>query len=146
MRVLLQNFLDSPFHIQIIRHHVFGQNHHIRTPIAQPWPENQNRFVIGVVDDLGNTGWFGPVSASVAAIIRDQIMPWAMGVEVRAWRSAATIRPQGRHRSGSHVRLAISAVELALWDLRSRILNLAIGDLIGGRARTVVPAYATAHN
>ncbi|MDA8369062.1 MAG: mandelate racemase/muconate lactonizing enzyme family protein [Nocardiopsaceae bacterium] len=116
----------------------------IRTPIAQPWPENQNRFVIGVVDDLGNTGWFGPVSASVAAIIRDQIMPWAMGVEVRAWRSAATIRPQGRHRSGSHVRLAISAVELALWDLRSRILNLAIGDLIGGRARTVVPAYATA--
>ncbi|MGH4022426.1 MAG: mandelate racemase/muconate lactonizing enzyme family protein [Pseudonocardiaceae bacterium] len=113
-------------------------------PIAQRWAENRNRFAVGIVDDLGNSGWFGPVSASVAAIVRDQVTPAVIGLEVRAWRSAAAVHPQGRHRSGSHVRLALSAVELALWDLRSRTMNIAVGDLLGGRVRTVVPAYATA--
>jgi len=116
----------------------------IRTPMAQGWPENRNRFAIEVVDSLDNTGWFGPVGASMAAIVHDQIAPAIADLDVRAWRSAAAIRPQGRHRSGSHFRLAISAVELALWDLRSRILDTSIGDLLGGRVRAVVPAYATA--
>jgi L-rhamnonate dehydratase len=116
----------------------------VRSPAVQPWAENQHRFAVHVVDDGGATGDFGPVSASVAAIVHDQVAPAVVGLEVRAWRHAATLTLRGRHRGGAHVRLAVSAVELALWDLRSRASRTTVGDLLGGRVRTVVAAYATA--
>lgn len=116
----------------------------IRTPLTQPWAENWNQFAVDITDDLGNTGSFGPISASVATIVRDQIGPAVLQMRVRSWRSAVAMRPQGRHQSGAHARLALSAVELALWDLRSRATNTTVGDLLGGRMRTVVPAYASA--
>lgn len=116
----------------------------LRAPAAQPWPENQRRFAVGLVDNSGNTGWFGPVCASVAAIAVDQVCPAVTGVDVRAWRAFTDLRPAGRHRFGAHARMAVSAVELAAWDLRSRLAGIAVEALLGGAARTSVSAYATA--
>jgi L-rhamnonate dehydratase len=50
----------------------------------------------------------------------------------------------GRHFSGPHFRLAVSAVELALWDLRSQRSGRSVAELLGGPCRTTVFAYATA--
>jgi len=116
----------------------------VRKPVVQPWAENSRRFAVGVIDDSATTGWFGPVSESVAMIVGDEVAPAMIGLEVPAWRAFTDIRPLGRHRSGPHARLAVSAVELALWDLRSRTANATVENLLGGRVRTTVPAYATA--
>lgn len=116
----------------------------VRGQVAQPWAENRRRFALKVLDDRGHGGWFGPVSGSVAAIVQEQIAPVIVGKDIQAWRSTAYVRPQGRHRSGAQIRLAVSAVELALWDLRSRVQNMPVGELFGGRIRTAIPAYATA--
>jgi L-rhamnonate dehydratase len=116
----------------------------LRVPASQPWSENRNRFAVGVVADDGVTGWFGPVDAAVARIIVDQINPVLVGADVQAWRSFSAVRPAGRHRSGAHGRMAVSAVELAAWDLRSRVMDSPVHVLLGGADRTTVPAYATA--
>jgi L-alanine-DL-glutamate epimerase-like enolase superfamily enzyme len=116
----------------------------LRVPVAQPWSENLHRFAIGVGDDVGNTGWFGPVGGSVAMTVSDQLAPVVTGLDVRAWRAFTDLRPAGRHRSSAQVRMAVSAVELAAWDLRSRVTHTTVESLLGGVARTSVPAYATA--
>jgi L-rhamnonate dehydratase len=116
----------------------------ICVPAAESWAENQHRFAVRVVDDGGATGHFGPVSASVAAIVREQVEPMLVGRDVQAWRHVSGIEPNGRHRRGAHARLAVSAVELALWDLRSRSAGATVAELLGGQVRQVIPAYATA--
>lgn len=38
---------------------------------------------------------------------------------------------------------AISGVDLALWDLKSKAMGLAVNDLLGGRIRDSIPVYAS---
>lgn len=109
-----------------------------------PWPETQRWFVIEVHDEDGAAGVFGPCAASVVAIIRDQLAPALVGWPVNVWRGLGRLPVAGRHRSGPHFWLAVSAVELALWDLRSRRAGRPVADLLGGRHRGTVRAYATA--
>ena len=113
-------------------------------PAGESWTENRHRFAVRVVDDGGGAGHFGPVGASVAAIVREQVAPAVVGRDVQAWRHVSGIEPNGRHRRGAHARLAVSAVELALWDLRSRSAGVTVAELLGGQVRQVIPAYATA--
>lgn len=115
-----------------------------RHPPAQPWPENLTRVAVGVVDNTGAAGWFGPVAASVARLALDQVAPAVIGRDLHAWRVMASLVPHGRHRRGGHIRLAVSAVELAAWDLRSHVTGVPVGVLLGGERRTRVPVYATA--
>ncbi|BAD60642.1 mandelate racemase/muconate lactonizing enzyme family protein [Nocardia farcinica] len=115
-----------------------------RHPAAQPWPENLTRMAVGVVDSTGATGWFGPVSATVARMVFDQVAPAVIGRELAAWRAMASLAPHGRHRQGAHLRLAVSAVELAAWDLRSHATGVPVGALLAGERRERIPVYATA--
>ena len=39
--------------------------------------------------------------------------------------------------------MAISAVDLALWDLKGKLLDQPVWRLLGGKAREQVPVYAT---
>ncbi|MGC9667697.1 mandelate racemase/muconate lactonizing enzyme family protein [Planosporangium sp. 12N6] len=116
----------------------------VSRPTRPPWPETQRRYVIEVHDSDGAVGMFGPCSAAVIEVIRDQIAPALVGCPVDAWRWLSRLPVIGRHCSGPHFRLAVSAVELALWDLRSRRACRTVADLLGGRYRDAVPAYATA--
>lgn len=43
---------------------------------------------------------------------------------------------------GSELR-ALGAIDVALWDLRARQLNVPVYDLLGGRSRDVIPIYNT---
>ncbi len=115
-----------------------------RHPVAQPWPENLTRVAVGVVDNTGATGWFGPVAASVARLALDQVAPAVIGRDLAAWRAMASLAPCGRHRQGGHLRLAVSAVELAAWDLRSHVTGVPVDALLAGERRDHIPVYATA--
>jgi L-alanine-DL-glutamate epimerase-like enolase superfamily enzyme len=114
------------------------------TPAIQPWAENTRRFAVRIADSDGNCGYYGPVSAAIAAIVTDQIAPAITGQDAWAWRQLPIRAWHGRHSTGAHARLAVSAVELALWDLRSRAASVIVADLLGGSMRSVIPAYATA--
>lgn len=91
-------------------------------------------------DGLGFT-YAGPAAV---AVVHDHLRPVVLGgdptaIPQLAGAMAATVRNLGRP---GLVACAISAVDIALWDLRARQLGIPLTDLFG-RARTSVPVYGS---
>lgn len=91
---------------------------------------------------IGNAG-LAPRLA--AAIVERHLAPLVIG------RSAAELESlwQLMHRStvpfasrGAGM-VAISAVDIALWDARARSLGVPVHDLLGGRVKETIPVYAS---
>ncbi|MGH9038008.1 MAG: mandelate racemase/muconate lactonizing enzyme family protein [Acidimicrobiia bacterium] len=108
------------------------------------WREHERRFLLELVAADGTAGRYGACSAAVVEVVRDQLAPRLIGSDPRAVRVLERAPVGGRHRQGSHFQLATSAVELALWDLRSRLGGETVGALLGGALRTEIPLYASA--
>jgi L-alanine-DL-glutamate epimerase-like enolase superfamily enzyme len=51
--------------------------------------------------------------------------------------------PRALHRSGAQMTIAMSAVDIALWDIRGKAEGLPVSELLGGRKHERVAAYAT---
>jgi L-rhamnonate dehydratase len=88
---------------------------------------------------LGGGGWPG------AFVVEHYLSPLLVGenpldVE-RLWERL--YRATYRHGQAGIVLMAISAVDLALWDLKGRVLGQPAWQLLGGKARETVPVYAT---
>jgi L-alanine-DL-glutamate epimerase-like enolase superfamily enzyme len=115
-------------------------------------PESDGTFewdattVVVVELSAGNArgvGWtYGSAACGtlIDEILRDQVVgrdamdiPGAWSAMVRA------IRNQGRPGIAS---MSIAAVDIALWDLKARILDLPLADLFG-RVRDAVPIYGS---
>jgi L-alanine-DL-glutamate epimerase-like enolase superfamily enzyme len=116
----------------------------ITPPPPVLWPEQEHRFAVRIIDSGGAAGTYGPCSLAVVDIIRDQLAPALIGRRVDVWRELDAAPALGRHRRGGHYRLAVSAIELALWDLRGVRASVPAAALLGGPVRERVPAYATA--
>jgi L-rhamnonate dehydratase len=105
------------------------------------WPENDEQWELTVVDEHGCQGRYGSFSSITLQIIRLQIAPaLAKPFNFTAHGAAEQVPAVGRHRSGSHFRIAMSVVDLALWDLVVR--NDAQAGPGSGRA--ALPVYASA--
>ena len=80
----------------------------------------------------------------VAQVVNGVIAPNLVGddplLHERIWEKIYwTVMPRGQTGYAAH---ALAAVDLALWDLRGKALNLPVWKLLGG-ARQRVPVYAT---
>jgi L-alanine-DL-glutamate epimerase-like enolase superfamily enzyme len=97
---------------------------------------------IGCDGQLG-TGWtYGP--AACAAVVHDLLTPLVMGRPVMditgAWEAMVkAIRNAGRE---GMIAYAISAIDIALWDLKARLLQLPLQNLLGA-VRQDVPVYGS---
>ncbi len=81
---------------------------------------------------------------AAAGLVRDVLAPCAAGCDPLAIpavhaRMLRAVRNQGRPGLAA---AAIAAVDTALWDLKARLLGVALADLLGP-ARRAVPAYAS---
>ena len=45
-------------------------------------------------------------------------------------------------RGGAVLMSALSAIDMALWDIKGKVLNLPVWKLLGGKCREGVPCYA----
>jgi L-alanine-DL-glutamate epimerase-like enolase superfamily enzyme len=84
------------------------------------------------------------IDGAAATVVRDLLEPCLHGAEVFAipaldTRMAVAVRYHGRL---GLVACAISAVDVALWDLKARRLDVPLADLLGA-AREAVPTYAS---
>ncbi|HEX2687667.1 MAG TPA: enolase C-terminal domain-like protein [Kofleriaceae bacterium] len=84
------------------------------------------------------------VDAAAAAVIRDLLAPAIRGLPAFALAMAMTamlgaVRNHGRP---GLVACAISAVDIGLWDLKAKLLDVSLASLLGA-ARTSVPVYAS---
>jgi len=104
----------------------------------------RNAVLVKISTDEGLTGWGETVAlGGVRRLIEEQFAPLLVGQDpVRDYRK---LWPQlwGRY---FHSGPAVSAIDMALHDLRGKAFNVSIGDLYGGRLRDRVAVYASGMN
>jgi L-rhamnonate dehydratase len=117
-------------------------------PSAEPRrgaaPSELRHLYLEIHTSLGVGGLYGPIDRSSAWVVFDQLAPFLLGQDGLAtsvvWDRLDRLDRHSRH---GHLKMAISAVDNALWDLRGRVLDLPVYRLLGGPSRERVPVYAS---
>jgi galactonate dehydratase len=111
------------------------------------WARWCNWYFVRIETDDGLVGWgegslHGPIGAVDAAV--DELSGVLLGQEVNgtevAWQR---LYHAWRWRAGSVTQTALSAFDLALWDLEGKRLGVPVYRLLGGAIRDDVPAYSS---
>ncbi len=129
--------------------------YHLRSPLDVPFGFSQfyyssrENLLVEVVTEDGISGWgecYGPVVPTQAAIEK-HIAPLVIGENgldhELIWHKVWT-RYMDWSRYGVLI-AALSGVDIALWDLKGKMLNLPLYRLLGGTVHDRIPCYATGH-
>jgi L-alanine-DL-glutamate epimerase-like enolase superfamily enzyme len=106
---------------------------------------DRTTMVIAEVTAAGRTGLgYSYTSASAATLVNDTLAPLAVGADAFAvpllWdRMVGAVRNIGWRGVAA---TAISALDVALWDLKARLLDVPLARLLGA-AREAVPIYGS---
>jgi D-galactarolactone cycloisomerase len=131
--------------------------HVLKSPLNEPfafsqgWVKQRSATLIEVMTDEGITGWGeafaqGLEPPEIAATVIDKALrPLVVGanpldIEVLWHRMYHMTRDYGRKGS---VVAAISAIDIALWDIAGKARGAPVSALMGGAFRTRVQPYAT---
>ncbi len=114
---------------------------------SQGWIDKRVGFLVEVESETGLVGWgegYGPPRL-LAAVIEQAYAPVLIGADALAteaiWaRLHNLLRDHGQR--GLPIQ-ALSALDIALWDLKGKHFDAPIHQLLGGPVRTKVQAYAT---
>ncbi|ANK82908.1 MAG: hypothetical protein TEF_20455 [Rhizobiales bacterium NRL2] len=97
----------------------------------------------------GVTGWgdgfaYHCAGATIAAL-RDMVLPLVVGAEIDDIPAFNRILQRRLHLHGRYgiTIFAISAVDIALWDIAAKEKGVSLATLLGGRVRGTIPAYAS---
>jgi len=94
--------------------------------------------------DEGVSGMYGPVQGNLVPIIARQLAPIVVGEHphavARMWDKMYRNAIHGRK---GETMMAISTLDIALWDLKGRLLDTPVYQLLGGPTREKVRAYAS---
>jgi len=116
------------------------------------WPVRRNEgppyriasVYLYIDTDQGVSGLFGAVSEEEARIIQGQLAPVLLGENPhgieRLWDRMHRVAIHGRK---GQTMMAISKVDLALWDLKGKLLDAPVYELLGGPTRPSNRAYAS---
>jgi len=113
---------------------------------SQAWYETRGACLVEIVGEDGNSGWgeaFGPprLTAPIVEFYKSLLIGEDALATERIWQTLYN-RLRDHGQKGLAIE-ALSAVDIALWDLKGRHLGLPVHRLIGGPLRTRVQAYAT---
>src|SRR5262249_37884071 len=113
---------------------------------SQAWYERRGACLVEITGEDGTSGWgeaFGPArpTAPIVGYYKAlRVGGGALASEGNWQRVYNRLRDHGQ--KGLAIE-ALSAVDIALWDLKGRHLGLPVHRLLGGPLRTRVEAYAT---
>lgn len=131
-------------------------SHRLRVPLGDKtfyssqaaFPE-RNSYLVRIETDSGLVGWgeggqYGPAEP-VAACVDSVLAPRLVGRDptepVRIWEELYAFSRDFGQR-GTYIE-AISAIDIALWDIAGKAAGLPVWKLLGGRFRDRITAYAT---
>jgi D-galactarolactone cycloisomerase len=131
--------------------------HPLQSPLAQPfafsqgWVKRRSATLVEVITDQGLTGWGEAFAQGLeppqiaAAAIEHALAPLLIGAdpldtEVLWHKMYHATRDYGRKGS---VVAAISAIDIALWDIAGKAHGVPVHRLLGGAFRSRVQVYAT---
>ncbi|MFT5094053.1 MAG: D-galactarolactone cycloisomerase [Porticoccaceae bacterium] len=111
--------------------------------VSVPLSRTRTALIVKIETDAGLVGWgeTGPISGAQGTI-DDQLAPILIGQNPLRYRKLWRQLWGANFGNG----LAVGAVDMALNDLRGKILGLPVADLFGGRMRDRVPVYGSTMN
>jgi D-galactarolactone cycloisomerase len=128
-------------------------------PIILRWPEpndfghDRMTVLLRVDTDSGISGWGEAIAmwpeacTATVAILADGFAPLLAGrnpLEIQACWDAMKAHTWW-YGEGGIAALAISAVDMALWDIAAKDAGLPLCDFLGGRVHEALPACASLH-
>ena len=114
------------------------------------YPVFDRSVLVKITTTDGTVGWgetYGIVAPqAVVAIIEDVLAPRLFGREpddvAALWDELYALMRVRGHWSGFFTD-ALAGVDIALWDLKGKLTGRPIYDLLGGKQRERIPAYAS---
>ena len=108
----------------------------------------RDAVVVKVTTESGLVGWgeshHGRCLGAVAQLVNTTLKQLVLGMEasdvVGVWQKIYKMQ-LGSHGMGAGTCLAMSGIDIALWDIRGKAANMPLYQLLGGRSKPV-PAYA----
>lgn len=107
--------------------------------------KHRETTLVKIVTSDGVVGWgeaFGPTFALVE-LVRELGADLVGSKVAPPGPFAASAMQRHYHRGGGLNTAAISGIEIALWDVLGRTLEVSVATLLGGRARETVTPYAS---
>ncbi|MCB0065350.1 MAG: mandelate racemase/muconate lactonizing enzyme family protein [Caldilineaceae bacterium] len=124
----------------------------LRCPLGEPfgwsqgWIDHRTTGIVKITTDAGIVGWGEGCTGPAAAVIAEIFAPFLLGADPRnrntLWQqmfAALYNANQAVGFGGS----AISAIDMALWDIAGKVAEQPISALLGGCIRDKVAVYAT---
>ncbi len=132
--------------IRSIRTHVLEARLQAPFAYSQAWYASRGAMLVEITTEDGITGWgeaYGPARLTAAVVAH--YAPLLVGRDAMAteaiWQSLYNaLRDHGQ--KGLAVE-ALSAIDIALWDIKGKALGQPVHVLLGGPLRQEVQAYAT---
>lgn len=126
-------------------------------PVSYQEPTDHNRFravcLVRITDEDGRTGWgeccaYFPEAALATAKIVEGLAEFVIGTN--PLHIEATWQKLKEHTwwygTGTGIAsIAISGIDIAMWDLKGKILDTSVLDLLGGPVHDQLPAIASLH-
>lgn len=113
---------------------------------SQDWTDRRHCGLVKLTTDDGIVGWGEGLSAPSVALLHDGFAPLLLGADPMQrnglWERMFH-RLYNANLAGGFGGNAISAVDIALWDIAGKAAGLPVNELLGGRVRDKIAVYAT---
>jgi L-rhamnonate dehydratase len=133
----------GPSQSQVQQLHIYPE-HRPDGPSAGPASDTAQALYLVIRTDGGPESLYGPIDREAAWPIVDSVGQFLIGEDALAssilWDK---LQRRDRHARHGYLKMAISALDNALWDLRGKAFDAPVWQLLGGTSRRTVPAYAS---
>lgn len=113
---------------------------------SQGWTDRRHTGLVKITTDDGIVGWGEGLSSPTAALLHDNFAALLLGADPLQ-RNGLWERMYhnlyNANLAGGYGASAISAVDIALWDIAGKAVGLPVNELLGGRVRDSIAVYAT---
>jgi L-alanine-DL-glutamate epimerase-like enolase superfamily enzyme len=141
---------DEPVYLGDSKGLQSANDYYLRPEYRSIYSRNLETLLVKVTTDDGLYGWgeaLAPVAPEVAGEIIERLFkPFLIGEDPRnidvIWNKLYNSMRERGYFSGFMVD-AITAVDIALWDILGKSVKLPVYQLLGGAYRTSIPAYVS---
>ncbi|HWD02003.1 MAG TPA: enolase C-terminal domain-like protein [Amycolatopsis sp.] len=124
--------------------HVYSEHLPNAGAATSTTPDWTQSLYLRIGTDFGVEGFYGPIDREAAWPIIDMYADFLVGQDALAgtilWDKLYRFDRHSRH---GHLKIALSAIDNALWDLRGKVYEAPVWRLLGGASRERIPAYAS---